>query len=452
MKSWAARWAALAGIVAACAAGCSDGADAPPAPVDERPNIVLIVVDDLGWSDFGVRSAPDLRTPHLDALAAQGVRFTSAYAVAPLCSPARAGLLTGRYPQRFGHENNTGSIGRQQDTWIGLPQSERTLADVLGGAGYVTGFIGKWHLGMRQEYHPLNRGFQEFFGFLPGHHAYHQWSEKPHNPILRGFESVQGSEYLTDAFSREAIEFVERHASDRFFLALSYSAVHEPLIVDRRRAAKLDHLPAGPRRDFAAVLSAVDDGVGALAEALRRTGIDDETLMLFTSDNGAATGLNGGLRGGKSSLYEGGLRIPLIARWPGKLPAGERYGSIVSALDLFMTAATAAGAAPLAEDGPIDGIDLLPYARGETDDAPHDQLYWRVGERHAMRDQNWKLQWQNDEPPTLHHLPSDSGEARDVAAEHPDRVQAMRAAYERWEEPMVSPRWEWIPGQPGSRD
>jgi arylsulfatase A-like enzyme len=434
-------FALLALTLAGLAAGCGEAARE-----DARPNIVLIVVDDLGWNDFGARPADDLRTPHLDALAAEGVRFTSAYSAAPLCSPARAGLLTGRYPQRFGHEHNTGSIGRQQDAWIGLPVAERTLADRLRDAGYATGMVGKWHLGARQEYHPLRRGFDSFFGFLPGHHPYHQWSEKSHNPILRNFDRVRGSEYLTDAFTREAVAFVDRHAPGPFFLMLAYSAVHEPLVADDARQSRMAHLPDGARRTFAAALAAVDDGVGRLVASLRAHDIDDRTLVLFTSDNGAR-GKGGSLQGDKGSLREAGVRVPLLARWPGRMPAHTRYAGVVSTLDLFATAASAAGIAYET----IDGVDLLPHARGDIDSAPHDTLYWRLGDLHAMREGRWKLAWSSNAPPTLHDLIDDPAESTDLAPNHPERVEAMQKAYTTWESELEEPRWQWQPGQPAER-
>lgn len=431
------------GLISGWTAGCAEDAGRS---ADPRPNIVLIVVDDLGWDDFGTGTAADLRTPHIDALAAGGVRFTSAYSAAPLCSPARAGLLTGRYPQRFGHENNTGSVGHQHDARIGLALTERTLADALRSVSYATGMIGKWHLGVRQEYHPMRRGFQEFFGFLAGHHAYHQFSEKPHNPILLGFDPIRGSGYLTDAFSRQAVAFVDRHAHERFFLMLAYSAVHEPLVADPARVARL---PEGPRRDFAAVLAAVDDGVGELVASLQRHAIEDETLIVLTSDNGAS-GAGAGLRGGKASLYEGGVRVPLIARWPGRLPGGIRYAEPVSTLDLFATASAAAGVVAPDGSAPLDGIDLLPYVRGEIDGAPHETLYWRVGGQHAMRAGHWKLHWRDGRASTLYDLAADPGESRNLAAVHPERVRSMHTAYAQWEAPLEQPAWEWLPGQPGA--
>jgi len=431
------------GLIPAWVAGCTEDAGRA---ADPHPNIVLIVVDDLGWNDLGTRTATDLRTPHIDALAAGGVRFTRAYSAAPICSPARAGLLTGRYPQRFGHENNTGSVGHQHDARIGLPLTERTLPEALRSASYATGMIGKWHLGVRQEYHPMLRGFQEFFGFLAGHHAYHQFSKKAHNPIFLGFDPVRGDGYLTDAFTHQAVAFVDRHAHEPFFLMLAYSAVHEPLVADPARLARF---PEGPRRDFAAVLAAVDDGIGELVASLQRHAIEDETLIVLTSDNGAR-GAGGELRGGKASLYEGGVRVPLIAYWPGELPSGLRYAEPVSTLDLFATASAVAGVVAPDGSAPLDGVDLLPYVRGELDGAPHERLYWRVGSQHAMREGQWKLHWRDGQASTLYDLATDPGESRDLAAIDPERVRSMHAVYTEWEAPLAEPAWEWLPGQPGA--
>jgi arylsulfatase A-like enzyme len=433
----------LALTLAACAIAV--GCDTAPPPGERPPNIVFVIMDDLGWDDAGEHTAADLETPHLDALARQGVRFTRAYAVAPICSPSRAGLLTGRYPQRFGHENNTGSIGRQQQQWIGLPLTEHTLADELREAGYVTGMIGKWHLGVRSDFHPMERGFDEFFGFTPGHHAYHQWSDKRQNPILRGREPAHGDAYLTDAFTSEAVDFIERHADQPFFLVVAYSAVHAPLVADPARRARFDDLPAGPRQNLAAVLAAADDGLGAIDAALERTGVAEDTLTFVTSDNGSDGGGAGGLRGRKASLYEGGIRVPLLVRWPGHLPGDARYAEIVSGLDLFATARAAAGGPASTE--PLDGVDLAPFATGAESGRPHEALFWRVGEQHAMRQGRWKLHWVGEQPAALYDLIVDPGERRDLAAQHADQVAAMRRHYAQWEAPLASPRWNWVPGQ-----
>jgi len=441
MRPRPARSLALTLAACAVAVGCDTSEPSGARP----PNIVFVIMDDLGWDDAGERTAADLATPHLDALARQGVRFTRAYAVAPICSPSRAGLLTGRYPQRFGHENNTGSIGRQQQQWIGLPLTERTLADELREAGYATGMIGKWHLGVRSDFHPMERGFDEFFGFTPGHHPYHQWSDKSQNPILRGREPARGDAYLTDAFTAEAVDFIERHAGQPFLLVVAYSAVHAPLVADPARRARFGDLAPGPRQDMAAVLAAADDGLGAIDAALERAGVAEDTLTFVTSDNGSAGGGAGELRGRKASLYEGGIRVPLLVRWPGHLPAGARYAEIVSGLDLFATA-RAAAAAPGSPER-LDGVNLTPFATGARPGRPHDALFWRVGEQHAMRQGRWKLYWAGKQPAALYDLTADPGERRDLATLHPAQVAAMRRRYTQWEAPLVAPRWDWVPGQ-----
>jgi len=442
------------GLVGGC--GEPSGTDGPDGAAP--PNIVLIVVDDLGWDDFGPATAPDLRTPALDALAAEGTRFTRAYSAAPVCSPARAAILTGRYPQRFGHENNTGSIGRQHDDRIGLPLSERTLPEALRARGYATGMVGKWHLGVRQEFHPMKRGFDEFFGFLPGHHAYHHWNGKSHNPILRGFDPAPGDEYLTDAFSREAVAFVDQHAGDPFFLLVAYSAVHSPLVADPARLERMAHLPEGPRRNFAAVLTAVDDGIARLVDRLREHGIDDRTLILFTSDNGAApVGRSAEntdrLRGEKGSLFEAGLRVPLIARWPGG-SSGDVVTHPVSTLDLYATALAIVGDPAEIEQVPeLDGIDLAAQRRGDA--GGRSALYWRIAADFAVRATDgphaWKLIGAAGRAATLYDLAADPTESRDRAAELPEQVARLQAAYDAWQAPLREPRWEWLPGQAGDR-
>jgi len=411
------------------------------APADDRPNIVLVLVDDLAWADIGEHAPEGLRTPHIDALADSGVRFTNAYAVAPVCSPSRAGLLTGRYPQRFGHEHNTGPVGRQQTERIGLPRDQPTLADALGAAGYVTGLVGKWHLGAQLPFQPLRRGFDEFFGFLPGHHAYLPSGSRPENPLLRGERITRPEGYLTDAFSREAVDFIERHAPEPFFLMLSYSAVHRPLETDPERLARFAQLPEGPDRTFAAVLAGVDDGVGEVVAALRASGIEHRTLILFTSDNGGEPERTAPLRGAKGSLYEGGIRVPLIASWPGRLPAGSRVDAPVSGLDVYATALAAAQVDARATVDPLDGVDLIPLSLGDTSELPHDALFWRMGDTRAMRSGRWKLHWKGRRAAELYDLEADPRESRNRAAEQRERLQQMEARYQAWEAELVAPLW-----------
>jgi len=231
---------------------------------------------------------------------------------------------------------------------------------------------------------------------------------------------------------------------------VAYSAVHAPRVPDPARLRRFADQPDGPRRELAAVLAAADDGLGAIDDALQRAGVAADTLTFFTSDNGAAGPGPGGLRGGKSTLYEGGVRVPLLIRWPGHLPADARYGGVVSTLDVFTTALAAATGRPVAAAPTLDGADLVPYASGARAGPPHDALFWRVGDQHAMRDSRWKLYWRDDEPAALYDLVDDPGEANDLAGQRPEQVEAMRGRYARWEEPLAAPRWEWVPGQIGA--
>ena len=427
-------------LMQACRGGSGEGAGSP-AP-DNRPNIVLIVADDLGYADLGVQGSPDVLSPNIDALAAQGVRFTNGYVSAPDCSPTRAGMLTGRYQQRFGHER---SPPRPSPPGVGLPLEETTVSQLLNDAGYATGLVGKWHLGVDAEFHPMNRGFDEFFGFLWGKHSYIDWGSDATNPVLRGFDPVVEDTYLTDAFTREAVSFIRDHRDGPFFLCLAYSAVHEPL--DPPPQAYLDRFSgtADPKRKiFLAMLAAMDDGVGAVTEALRAGGIDDKTLVVFLSDNGGPTSVNTSLnlplRGGKAELWEGGIRVPFLLTWSGHVPRGVVYDAPVIQLDVFTTALAAAGVSPPG-DRTIDGVDLLPYLDGRRGDAPHAELFWRYGTPSAVRKGRWKLLRTGGEPPKLFDLSKDAGERTDLAAARPDVVSELDADLTGWKSELIPPRW-----------
>jgi arylsulfatase A-like enzyme len=253
-----------------------------------RPNIVVILADDLGYAGMSCQGCKDIPTPHIDSLAAAGVRCTSGYVSCPVCSPTRAGLMTGRYQQRFGHEFNPGPA-QQAGVDFGLPLDQKTIADYLKTAGYTTGITGKWHLGFEEAYNPLHRGFDEYFGFLGGAHKYLNPSAPPGAPILRGLKPVDEKEYLTDAFTREAVAFIDRHAKEPFFLYLPYNAVHAPLQTPEKYLDRFKNIEDPKRRKHAAMVSAMDDGVGAVIEKLQATGLEDNTLIFFLSDNGGPT-------------------------------------------------------------------------------------------------------------------------------------------------------------------
>jgi len=327
----------------------------------------------------------------------------------------------------------------------GLPLSERTLADYLAKAGYATGMVGKWHLGMRRDRHPLSRGFGEFFGFLHGAHDYFDPLGAGFDPILEGREPVLELDYLTDAFAREAVAFVERHRKEPFFLYLSFNAVHTPLQADEKRLARFATIEDPKRRRFAGMLAAMDEAVGAVVRKVRDAGLAERTLFIFFGDNGGPTRVtttrNDPLRGGKGLVYEGGIRVPFVVAWEGKLPRGAIYGHAMSTLDVVPTVLAAAGV-EVPEDVELDGVNLLPYLGAETDGEPHERLFWRMGRRKAVRSGPHKLLTSNGERFELYDLDADISESKDLAAEKPELVKALKAALAEWESELVEPLWK----------
>ena len=458
--------------------GCAVPAGEEPG---SPPNIVLIVADDLGYNDLGSFGSDVIRTPNIDALAAGGVRAVDGYVSAAVCSPSRAGLYTGRYQSRFGYEFNTSG----RDTVVGLPTDQRTLADMLRDAGYATGLIGKWHLGKSEEHHPLNRGFDEYYGVLAGGTSYidsrrpgvQSWpaanaptGRSSANAIFDGFEQVEVEEYLTDVFAERAVDFVRRHRNDPFFLMLTPNSPHTPLQATAEYAERYQHLEPEGRRIFAAMVSSVDDYVGDVVAELRSHDLLENTLVVFTSDNGCVKYLsqdvcsNDPLRGSKRFHLEGGIRVPLIFHWPQGLPAGTTYEHPIISLDLYSTFAAAAGASEAAQDS----VNLLPHLRGETEDPPHEFLFWRSKPNVAARWGNWKLwrvnktdlteehltvggrrlpqvEFGGDSPmgqlTVLYDLAADIGEGKNVALEHPEVVQRIEAEIAAWTSELADPMW-----------
>ncbi|MBI3879599.1 MAG: sulfatase-like hydrolase/transferase [Verrucomicrobia bacterium] len=414
-----------------------------------RPNVLVIVGDDMGYGDVGFHGVKDIPTPNLDALAAAGVRFTSGYVSGPYCSPTRAGLLTGRYQTRFGHEFNPGGASS------GLPLMETTLANHLKGAGYVTGIVGKWHLGALPEMHPQQRGFDEFFGFLGGAHSYFQSAG-----ILRGNEPVKELDYTTDAFGREAAGFIERHKGQPWFLYLAFNAVHTPMHATDDRLAKFPNVADKQRRTYDAMMLALDDAVGKVRAKLAETGQAENTLITFISDNGGPTmkgvtvngSRNDPLRGSKRTTLEGGVRVPFVVAWPGHIKPGV-FDQPAIQLDLHATALAAAGVEAKAE-WKLEGVNLLPYLSGEKSGAPHDALFWRFGEQMAIRSGDFKLVRYDSnadsntggrrQPVTaakLYNLAADIHEDKDLAAAMPDKVKELQAKWNEWNQTNVKPLW-----------
>lgn len=409
-----------------------------------RPNVLVILADDLGYADVGFQGCRDVPTPHIDALAKHGVRFTNGYVSAPVCSPMRAGFITGRYQQRFGHEFNPGPPGRVAAGY-GVPLDQPMLPALMKSNGYATGIVGKWHLGVEEKFHPLLRGFDEFFGFLYGAHSYLDARADPINPIMRGHEIIEEETYLTDAFSREAAAFIERHRERPFFLFLSYNAVHTPMEATPRYLDRFPDVRPPRRRSYAAMLSAMDDGIGVVLDALRTHGLERDTLVVFLSDNGGPPGANASrndpLREGKGTVYEGGIRVPFVMRWKGRLPEGAVYDYPVISLDILPTALAAAGGrAP--EGVSFDGVNLLPYVTGERESRPHETLYWRMGERKAIRHGDRKLVRMREGPWELYDLAADISESNNLAPGHEELVASLAERYAAWEAELAEPRWD----------
>lgn len=458
------RWNVSAVLVLFALAGI--GVNLPPEignGAEGRPNVMVIVADDLGYADIGVHGGKAVPTPHIDALAASGLRCTSGYVSAPYCSPSRAGFLTGRYQTRFGHEFNP---HQGDETKLGLPLDQQTIADYMRAAGYATGLVGKWHQGFSPAHHPQSRGFDDYFGFLVGGHNFilHKEAEPrfgsahSHDMIYRGRELQRQDGYTTDLFTDEAIAFIDRHKGQPWFLYLAYNAVHTPLEVLQKYGDRVPSSVTDPdRRGYLSLLIGLDDAVGRLTRHLKDAGQDKETLIFFLSDNGGSgrkpylafnTALNTPLRGDKGQTLEGGIRVPFFVSWPGRLAGGKTYDQPVSALDILPTACAAAGAKPAAN---LDGVNLLPHLTGETTSAPHAALYWRFGPQRAIRRGSWKLvDWRDfaDKKSSgwqLYDLSKDVGEQHDLATAQPQLVKELSQAWDDWNAKNAAPLWHGSP-------
>ena len=440
---------ALIGLLAALAI---------PAHAERKPNILLIVADDLGYGELTSQGyTKDIPTPNIDSISANGVRFTNGYVSGPYCSPTRAGLLTGRYQQRFGHEFNPGNPAQAGEE-IGLSLQETTFGDRLKSAGYATGWFGKSHLGSAPQFHPQKRGFDEFYGFLGGAHSYIHPGTGP-TGIFHGTEQVKDPGYLTEAFAREAASFIEQKKDTQWFVYLPFNAVHAPLETLEKYENRFTSISDPKRRHFAALLSALDDSVGTVLSKVRDLKLEEDTLVYFISDNGGPTPStssgNGPLKGYKAQTSEGGIRVPFAVQWKGKIPAGKTDDRPVIQLDFLPTSLAAAGV----EVDPawkLDGVNLLPYLKGEKSEAPHDALFWRMGQQIAVRKGDWKLvksagdgnarpgatgDHASTEGAKLYNLTEDIGEKNDLAAKNPEKVKELAALWDGWNSTLVDPKW-----------
>jgi arylsulfatase A-like enzyme len=437
-----------------------------PSLAAEKPNILIIVSDDQGYADVGFHGSKQAVTPHLDALAKSGVRCTSGYVTYPVCSPSRAGLLTGRHQSRFGHENNP--VYDPLDEKEGLPLTEKLLPQFLEEAGYRTGWIGKWHLGSSPRHVPWARGFDESFGFIGGGHRFTGWQPNGRQytlPLIRSGTNInEVPTHLTTALGDEAAAFIRRHQDKPWMLYLPFNAPHTPHEPTAERLERFAHIQNPQRRRYLAQISLMDDAIGTVTAALAATGQRERTLVFFFSDNGGHTPSgsdNSPLRDIKGTLYEGGVRVPFLVSWPAKLPAGATFDHAVSTLDVFATALAAAGVA-MPTDRKFDGVNLVPHLAGEVKAPPHERLFWRMSGKQsfAVREGNWKLIRTGGQPPELYDLAADVSEKSNVAGANPEVTTRLLAALEDWNKELVAPVFpgssvkneDWGPGGANQKD
>jgi arylsulfatase A-like enzyme len=458
----------------------------------QKPNIVFILADDLGYNDIGTYGNKLVPTPHIDSLAMSGVKMLNGYCTSPICSPSRAAIITGRYQQRFGFEyqEKDAPIGKMslfqkmhfynrahkegdiidlsKDSVVvpnGLPKDEITLAQVLKQNGYKTGAIGKWNLGVADYQLPDAKGFDYFYGFYSaaGLYAYENdttivnqhiddildkptWFRYKYSALVRNGKPVNETEYLTTKFGEEAVAFIDQNKSNPFFLYVPFNAPHTPFQAPKDLVAKFSNVAEPQKQVYYAMISALDDAIGKIIDKLKETGLDKNTLIILTSDNGGATYTtatdNEPLKGGKMSEFDGGLKVPYIISYANKIPAGTTYQSPVSTLDIFATAIGAAGAS-LPNDRKYDGVNLLPFVNGENNNAPHDILYWRNGYSKAIRKGDYKLYInEREKVEYLYDLAKDPGEHTDISGSLPEKVTELKADLNRWEATLGKPMWK----------
>ncbi len=421
--------------------------------VDNPPNIIVILTDDQGYADVGFHGSPDIRTPNIDRIAKNGVVCTEGYVSYAVCGPSRAGLLTGRYQDRFGFGRNP--LLAPNDSTMGLPVSEETIGDLLKKANYKTAIIGKWHMGTHPSQHPNKRGFDEFYGFLSGGHQYFPENltlrdlsevksqyDAYRTKLLRNGTRVEEQEYLTDALSREAVRFISTHQKSPFFLYLAYNAPHAPLQATQKYLDRYPNIKDPRRRTYAAMVSAVDDGVGNVLNLLEELKLDNNTIVFFLSDNGGPTPDNASdnapLRGKKGDFFEGGIRVPFAVQWPGKIPAGSYYNAPVISLDIFATAAEVAQVVPKNE---LDGVNIIPFLSGANPSLPHEYLFWRNFDqkRWAVRSKDKKAIVQTDKEDFLFLIKSDAGETNNAAGESLAIMGGLQAEVKNWNNQLIDP-------------
>ena len=415
-------------------------------PSAKQPNIIIILTDDQGYKDVGFNGSEDILTPNIDAIAEEGIVFTNGYVSHPYCSPSRAGIMTGRYQQRFGHEHNVPFA--PEDETMGTPLDEVFLSHKMKDAGYSTYAIGKWHLGDHPSYLPHKRGFDSWFGFSGGNMNFWGLPQKGGRMHIQRNDALVRPNaliYLTDDFTNEALSNIKDNGAKPFFMFLSYNAPHSPDHATLEYLDKTAHIEFGKRSVYGAMIAGIDNGVGQIVDLLNEMNIRDNTLIIFLSDNGGRLDVanNGPYRGHKGMLFEGGIRVPFALSWPAKLPKGKKYNEPIISLDLFATCMAAAGIIPSYNDH-LDGVNLLPYIGGKKEKSLERTLYWRVanGEEYAIRKGAYKLIKSSYKNKTmLFDLEHDHKEINDISSEHPEIVTQLHELYERWNGELSVPRW-----------
>ena len=436
-----------------------------PAQAARQPNILLIVSNDQGWPDLGCIGTKPVRTPHLDRLAADGVRATNFYVTWPACTPSRGSILTGRFPQRnglydmvrndmvnFGHRYSPEEYAVSPEMTLGLDVRERTIGDVLKTAGYATGVVGKWDMGQARRFLPLQRGFDFFYGHGNNGIDYYTHERYGLPSLFRGNQRTEEDKgtYVTDIFKREALRFIGEHQAKPWFLYLPFNAPHgassfasEPGDDKAKEGVQAPEKYVAPYREagipeklarYYGAVTCMDEAIGGILTTLRELDLEKDTLVLFFSDNGGSgNGGNAPLKGAKGTMWEGGLRVPFLARWPGHLPAGKVTDAFLTSLELFPTLATAAGAT-LPPDVKMDGFDMLPILAGQQP-SPRREMFWQRRSDKAARIDQWK--WLESAKGTgLYDLSSDLGETKDLSKEKPGKLAEMQARWVEWRKEM----------------
>ena len=420
----------------------------------KKPNIIFLFCDDAGYADFGFQGSKIMKTPNLDKLAKSGALCTQGYVTDATCAPSRAGLMTGKYQQRFGYEEiNVPGYMSENSKFLGddmgLPLDQVTMADYLKKLGYTSAMIGKWHLGDADRFHPMKRGFDEFYGFRGGDRSYYAYKgelkginlDKRMESGIGNFEEPNG--YATDVFGEKAVSFIERNKDKPFFLYLAFNAVHTPVEVTPEDLKQFPNL-VGTRQELAAMTLALDRACGKVLDKLKELGLEENTIVVFSNDNGGPTDNNASinlpLSGTKSNHLEGGLRVPFLVSWPNHIKANTVYNYPVSTLDLLPTFYVAGGG-NLADLKDIDGVNLIPFLKGENTARPHEKMYWKKENRGVFRENDWKLIRFPDRPAELYDISKDISEEHDLATKYPERVRKMYKQLFAWELTLERPLW-----------